>query len=192
MNIIIQSRLNPKVSAYAQLYGHYDFNQAPMAPPGTRLVAHEKPKKRASWDPHRVDGWYLGPATDHYRCYRVHIDKTKSDRIVETLEFFPAKVAMPRTASKDMATIAAQELTHALMHPAPAAPLSAIGEAKLGALRQLATIFDATPLGLPLVLLYLYHRPTTTTSHQLPSELPPILPRRVQLHRPRSVGPRLA
>jgi hypothetical protein len=42
-----------------------------------------------------------------------------------------------------MTTIAAQELTHALMHPAPAAPFSAIDGAQLAALRQLATIFDA-------------------------------------------------
>jgi hypothetical protein len=138
-----QSRINPKVSAYAQLYGHYDFNQAPMAPPGTRVISHEKPQQRARWDPHGVDGWYLGPAPDHYRCYRVHINNTKADRIVDTVEFFPAKVAMPRTASKDLATIAAQELTHAHMHTAPAGPFSIIGGAQLEALRQLATIFNA-------------------------------------------------
>jgi hypothetical protein len=114
-----------------------------MAPPGARVVVHEKPKQHASWDPHGVDGCYIGQATDHYRCYRVHINKTKSDIIVDTLEFFPAKVAMPCTASKYMATIAAQELTHAIMHPAPAAPFSAIGGAQLEALRQLADIFDA-------------------------------------------------
>jgi hypothetical protein len=109
-----------------------------MAPPGTRIIAHEKPKQRVSWDPHGVDGWYLGPTAYHYRCYRDHI------RIVDTLKFFPAKVAMPRTASKDMATIAAQKLTHALLHPAPAAPFSSIGGAQLEALRQLAMIFDAS------------------------------------------------
>jgi hypothetical protein len=131
------------VSAYAQLYGHYDFNQAPMDPPGTRVIAHEKPQQRASWDPHGVDGWYPGPAPDHYRCYRVHINKTKADRIVDTVEFFPEKVTMSRTASKDLATIAAQELTHTLLHPAPAAPCSIIGGAHLEALRQLTTIFNA-------------------------------------------------
>jgi hypothetical protein len=143
LNLMRQSRLNPTVSSYAQLYDHCDFNQAPMAPPGTRVIAHENPKQRASWDPHGVDGWYLGPYPDHYHCYRVHINKTKSDKIVGTVNFFPAKVAMPRTASKYMVTIAAKELTHALMHPAPAAPFSAIGGAQLEALQQLATIFDA-------------------------------------------------
>jgi hypothetical protein len=62
-------------------------------------IAHEEPQQRAIWDPHAVDGWYLGPAPDHYRCYRVHINKTKANRIVDTVELFPAKVNMPRTAS---------------------------------------------------------------------------------------------
>jgi hypothetical protein len=51
---------------------------------------------------------------------------------------------MPRTASKHMATIDAQELTHAMLHPAPAAPFSSIGGAQLQALPQLTTIFDAS------------------------------------------------
>jgi hypothetical protein len=42
-----------------------------------------------------------------------------------------------------MAIIAAQELTHALLHPAPAATFSSIGGAQLQALRQLEMIFDA-------------------------------------------------
>jgi hypothetical protein len=102
-----QSRLNPKVSAYDQLYAHSIFNQATMDLPGTHIIAHEKPKQCSSWDPCGVDGWYLDPTTDHYRCYRFHINKTKADNILDTLEFFPAKVAIPRTTSKDMATIAA-------------------------------------------------------------------------------------
>jgi hypothetical protein len=144
LNMLRQSRINPKVSAHAQLYGHYDFNHATMAPPGTRVIAHEIPQQRASWDPHGVDGWYLVPAPDRYRCFRVHINKTTADIIVDTVEFFPAKVTMPRTASKDMATIAAQELTHAIMHPSFAAPFGIIGGAQLEALPQLATIFNAT------------------------------------------------
>jgi hypothetical protein len=43
-------------------------------------IAHKKPKQRASWDPppHGVDGCYLGPTTDHYRCKKVHINNKKS------------------------------------------------------------------------------------------------------------------
>jgi hypothetical protein len=37
---------------------------------------------------HGQDGWYIGPALEHYRCYTVYITKTRGDRIVETVEFF--------------------------------------------------------------------------------------------------------
>jgi hypothetical protein len=50
---------------------------------------------------------------------------------------------MPCTTSKDLATISAQELTQALVNPAPAELFSTIGTAHLQALRQLASIFDA-------------------------------------------------
>jgi hypothetical protein len=56
LNLLRQSRINPKVSARAQLYGHYDFNQAPMALSVTCVIPHEKPEQRDSWYPHGVDG----------------------------------------------------------------------------------------------------------------------------------------
>jgi hypothetical protein len=95
LNILRQSRINPRMSAYAQLNGHFDFNRTPLDPPGTRITAHEKPDQRVSWDPHGVDCYYLGPALDHYRFYQVHITKTKGTRIVDTVEFFPSKLSMP-------------------------------------------------------------------------------------------------
>jgi hypothetical protein len=51
LNLLRKSRINPRMSAYAQLNGHYDFNRTPLAPPGIRVIAHEKPDQRASWDP---------------------------------------------------------------------------------------------------------------------------------------------
>ena len=143
LNLLRKSRINPRMSAYAQLNGHYDFNRAPMAPPGTRIIAHEKPDQRASWDPHGVDGFYLGPALDHYRCYQVYITKTRGTRVVDTVEFFPTKTKLPQTSSKDLASIAALELAHALQNPAPAGPFNEIGTAQLNAIRELSNIFTA-------------------------------------------------
>jgi hypothetical protein len=56
---------------------------------------------------------------------------------------------MPRTSSKDLASIAAMELSHALQHPAPAAPFIQIGTAQLQELRQLSDIFSAAPPSRP-------------------------------------------
>jgi hypothetical protein len=141
LNLLRKSRINPRISAYAQLNGNFDFKRMPLAPPGTRIIAHEKSDQRASWDPHGVEGYYLGPALDHYRCYQVDTTKTKETRIVDTVEFFPSKLSMPNTSSKDLASISALEFSNALQNPAPAAPFSHIGTAQLQALRQLSDIF---------------------------------------------------
>jgi len=75
LNLSRGSRINPKLSAYAQLNGAFDFNRTPMGPPGTRVLVHELPEARGTWAPHAVPGWYIGPAFEHYRCDRVYITK---------------------------------------------------------------------------------------------------------------------
>jgi hypothetical protein len=91
LNMLITSRINPKLSASTHIDGQYDFNRAPMGPPGTRIIAHETPSRRRTWGPHGQDGWYIGQALEHYQCYMVYINKTRGERVVETVEFFPRK-----------------------------------------------------------------------------------------------------
>jgi hypothetical protein len=71
LNLLRSSRLNPRLSAWAQVNGAFNFNRTPVAPLGIRVLVHESPDGRTSWAPHTVDGWYIGPASDSYRCYRV-------------------------------------------------------------------------------------------------------------------------
>jgi hypothetical protein len=66
LNMLRTSRINPKLSASTHIDGQYDFNRAPMVPPGTRIIAHETPSRRRTWEPHGQDGWYIGPALEHY------------------------------------------------------------------------------------------------------------------------------
>jgi hypothetical protein len=88
LNMLRTSRINPKLSAATHIFGQYDFNRTLMAPPGTKIISHETPSRRRTWAPHGQDGWYIGPALEHYRCYTVYITKTRTNRIVETVEFF--------------------------------------------------------------------------------------------------------
>jgi hypothetical protein len=67
----------------------------PWHPPGTKIIAYETTGRRRTWAPHGQDGWYIGPALEHYRCYKVHINKTRSNKIVETVEDFPEKITLP-------------------------------------------------------------------------------------------------
>jgi hypothetical protein len=77
LNMLRTSRINPNLSAATHMFGQYDFNRAPMAPPGTRIIAHETPNRRRTWAPPGKVGWYIGPALEHYRCYTVYITKTR-------------------------------------------------------------------------------------------------------------------
>jgi hypothetical protein len=88
LNMLRTSRINPKLSASTHIDGQYDYNRAPMAPPGTIIIAHETPSRRITWAPHGQYGWYIGPALEHYRCYTVYINKTRGERVVETVDFF--------------------------------------------------------------------------------------------------------
>ena len=141
LNLMRASRINPKMAAEAMLNGPYDFNRTPIAPLGTKCIVHEKPAVHGTWAPHGVDGWYIGPARDHYRCYSVYVPSTKGVRVSETVEFFPFHVSMPATSSVDMATETAKDLIHLLRHPAPAAPFAVLGTRTSEALTQLADIF---------------------------------------------------
>ena len=76
LNLLRQSRIIPKLSAYAQLEGMHDYNTYPTAPLGAKILMHENSNIKKTWVPHGIEGWYLGPALKHYRCYRVYAAKT--------------------------------------------------------------------------------------------------------------------
>jgi hypothetical protein len=142
LNMLRTSRINPKLSAATPISGQYDFNRAPMAPPDTRIIAHETPNRRSTWAPHGLDGWYIRPALEHNRCYTVHITKKRGDRIVETVDFFLEKFTLPFATPHDQATQAATELTRTLLNQKPAGPFCQVGEAQTLALKRLAAIFE--------------------------------------------------
>ena len=79
-------------SAWEDLFGVRDFNAVPLAPIGIKVVAHVPPDKRASWAEHGLVGYYIGPAYEHYRCFRVWIPATKAIRVSDCVEWFPADI----------------------------------------------------------------------------------------------------
>ena len=83
------SHMNPRLSAYKILNGVFDYNKTPIELPGCKVVVHEPPNKRGTWDIHGVDVWYLGMAPDSLLCHRVYIPKTRAEQIDQTVKFFP-------------------------------------------------------------------------------------------------------
>ena len=56
LNMSQDSRLNPKISTYTFIFGTYDFNTTPIAPPGTKVVVRSKPYQCLTWDLNRYSG----------------------------------------------------------------------------------------------------------------------------------------
>jgi hypothetical protein len=84
---------------------------------------------------------HLGPAMHHYRCQNVYILTTASERIVDTLEFFPHNYQMPQLSSAERFLMAAKDMTDALQNPHPEVPFACVGDDTISALAELAAIF---------------------------------------------------
>ena len=144
LNMLRTSRINPNLSAHEQLHGIHDFNATPLAPPGTKCIAHEKSSQCGTWAPHGQLGWYVGAAPEHYRCYQIYIPKTQGTRICDTVEFFPTHCKMPSVSSHDAVIYAANDLISALTQPQSQNSVLSIRNGQLVALRKLATIFQCS------------------------------------------------
>ena len=100
------------------------------------------PSHRASWAEHGEEGWYIGPARDHYQCYQVLIKRTRGVINPPSLKFFPEKSKMPSNSSTDRMIYATKQLTEALNNPSPPVPYKHDGNEETTALTKLAEIFS--------------------------------------------------
>jgi hypothetical protein len=109
-----------------------DYNKTAFALPGFKIIAHQKPSHQQTWAPHGQHGYSLGPEMHHYRCQNVYISSTASERIVDTLEFFPHNSPMPQLSSTDRLLVADNYMYDALKHPHPDVPFAQVGDDTMG------------------------------------------------------------
>jgi hypothetical protein len=89
------SQLDPSKSAYEAVYGPYDWNRFPLAPPGCKAVIYESPGTRGSWASHGTNAWYLGPLVDHYQCNHFVVPDTRAYRVSGSAKLFPQHYQVP-------------------------------------------------------------------------------------------------
>jgi hypothetical protein len=142
LNLIRQSRINPKLLARAQIQGPFHYNAAPLAPPGKNIIIHEKLDQQGSWSPHGLNGWYVGPAMKHYCDHRVYCSTMGHKRISDTVESPPQNCKVPGISSAEAAAIVAADLTHALLQPTPTTPFKQPGTERMQAIKKLTSIFE--------------------------------------------------
>jgi hypothetical protein len=81
-----------------------------------KVVVHDKPDARATWATHGTDGFYVGPARQHYRCWRCYMPETRAIRITDTIAWLPLGHTMPGHSHLEAFTAAVTNLATAVRH----------------------------------------------------------------------------
>jgi hypothetical protein len=89
LNLMRASQIKPRISAYKAIWGPYDWNCFPLAPPGCKAVTYESPTARGLWGSRETGAWYLGLSLDHYRCNHYFIPETQAYRISGRQSYSP-------------------------------------------------------------------------------------------------------
>ena len=145
INMLRQSNVTPKISAYAHLRGQHDFNRHPLAPLGIEVHSYVPPDKRKTWSVKSKKGFYIGTSTEHYRYFHAYIPETGGIQGSETMYFKHKYITMPSLTSADAVVQAAKELVDALRGKLPP-PLTQPSAAQL---QTLETIFTPTLIAAP-------------------------------------------
>jgi hypothetical protein len=140
LNLLRTARVNPKLSAYAYIFGEFNFSATPLAPPGTKIVAHIKSDQRRTWELNGETGWYVGPSLNHYRCVQCYFPRTRTVRDCDTVTFFPSNIPFPDIRLDDFLRQAASDIITILTQPqSPTTPTLQAGDPVRNALLTLAT-----------------------------------------------------
>ena len=147
LNLLRFSRRNPLISANHELYGPFDFAKTPLAPLGTKALIYDAPEVRASWAPHATDGYYVGPASKHYRCLRFYIPTTRRFRFADTWRLYPSHCQVPVLSENDTTVLAAQAFLTQLGGTIPALAQEKI--IHIATIRRLTDIMAGQPTAEP-------------------------------------------
>ena len=92
------------------MFGKFDYNRMLLAPPGEKALIFEVASKRVGWAPHAVNGWYLGPAMNHYRAFKFFIKSTRGVRISSNQKLIPSQCKVPSVSKEDETILTAVKI----------------------------------------------------------------------------------
>ena len=137
LNFLRNATLDPSVSAWDFFAGPFNYDATPLGPLGSRVIAHNKPSTRNSWDYRGEEGYSVGVSMQHYRSQRYANARTHSVKTTDTVEFRHHNVTQPDLTPADRLHHGVQALTKAL----EGAPASA-ADVQLEAIERLRTAFS--------------------------------------------------
>eukprot|EP00804_Cyclotella_cryptica_P026152 CCRYP_013039-RA/>CCRYP_013039-RA protein AED:0.41 eAED:0.32 QI:0/0/0/0.5/0/0.5/2/0/297 len=121
----------------------------PLGPMGCHVIIHNKTATRKSWDFRGRDGFSIGPALHHYRCFQVVDSATNCVVISDTVEFRHSYLNQPAVTYADRLLHAINYLSSAIAD-APSSALDSQLQA-ITALRNLFANWNTTPTAKPPV-----------------------------------------
>ena len=135
--LLRQSNTNPKISAYAHVYGQHNYDAAPFVPIGMETLVHEKPHRRKLFAEHCKKGFVLGTSFEHYRAWTMWMKDTRATRVSGTVFHKHKYISTPAVTPEDAVIAAAGRLVEALKGNLP----HNLGESSLDELTRLGMLF---------------------------------------------------
>jgi hypothetical protein len=110
---------NPSLMAWHSLFGPFNFSATPMGPAGCHVLIHMKAAVWKLWENHCHEGFYIGPALQHYCCYRVLNKLTGAVTISDAINFWHHYLQEPTLSLEDKLLHAMQAIQHTLARSTP-------------------------------------------------------------------------
>ncbi len=104
---------------------------------GCKVLIHAKPVTCQSWDYRAKQGFYVGPASDHYKCYKLEKLETRQKVISDTVKFRHAYLPIPAVSVDDKIINGLKVMAGALQNAPP--PTSCY---QLDAIEMLCTLLE--------------------------------------------------
>ncbi len=114
LNLLRQSKVAPKISAFAHIHSPHNYMKKPFAPLGCAIQAHVKLEDCRTWNPRADARFSLGTSMQHHQCFWVYIIKTRATRISNTVFFKHQYITNPTISPESHVAVAAQQLATAL------------------------------------------------------------------------------
>ena len=109
--LLRQSTTNPKISAYAHVYGPHDYNVTSFVPVGMETLVHNKLKRCRTFAEHCSKGFILGTSFDHYRAWTMWMTDTRSTHVSATVYHKHKYPTTPTVTPADRVLAAVKKLS---------------------------------------------------------------------------------
>jgi hypothetical protein len=85
---------------------------------GCAVQLHKSSERQGTWAENTTNGWYIQTSPEHYCCHKIHVKKTNSERVSDTVFFKHKYITQPTLTLADILTKVIDDLTHAWSHVA--------------------------------------------------------------------------